>query len=245
MKRICALFMVALSCVAGYSEQTFTAPSSIPRKLIDRINASHDAFVPALEALIASDHDNLLSLVDKTHPLSALFIPSDLVVLASGRSYVVGKSGLSLRRPVEAGLDAMATAAQKDGVTLLVSSSYRSYDYQKQVYARNVKQMGQTEADRVSARPGMSQHQTGCAIDFGSITDDYAKTKAGMWLAQNAEKYGWSLSFPEGYEKITGYRWECWHYRFIGVDAAAFQKEWFGDVQQYMMEFIDAWKKSK
>jgi len=237
--------MVALSCAAGYSEKTFTAPSSIPRKMIDRINTERDKFIPALEGLIASDHDNLLNLVDKTHPLPALFIPPDLAVLAPGRSYVVGKTGLSLRRPVEAGLDIMATEAQKGGVTLLVSSSYRSFDYQKQVYERNVKQMGQTAADRESARPGMSQHQTGCAIDFGSITDDYAKTKAGIWLAQNAEKYGWSLSFPEGYEKITGYRWECWHYRFIGVDAAAFQKEWFGDVQQYMMEFIDAWKKSK
>ena len=241
MKRVCAFFILAFSCAALYSERTFTAPASIPKKLIDRINAERDEFMPAIEALIASDKDGLLALVDKTHPLPAGFVPPDLVALGGGRTYVVGKAGLSLRRPVEAGLDRLALAAKKDGVSLAASSSYRSYDYQKIVYERNVKEMGQAAADRESARPGTSQHQTGCAVDFGSITDDFAGTKAGKWLAQNAWKYGWSLSFPEGYEKITGYRWECWHYRFIGVEAAAFQKEWFGDVQQYMMDFIDAW----
>ena len=111
------------------------------------------------------------------------------------------------------------------------------------MYNRNVREMGQAAADRESARPGTSQHQLGTVIDFGSITDDFADTKAGKWLAENAASFGWSLSFPQGYEDVTGYRWECWHYRYIGKKAADFQKKWFSDVQQFMLEFIDAWKK--
>ena len=131
---------------------------------------------------------------------------------------------------------------KKDGITLVVSSTFRSYDYQKMIYERNVKQMGKEAADRESAVPGTSQHQLGTAVDFGSITDDFAETKAGKWLEANAMKYGWSLSFPQGYEPVTGYRWECWHYRYIGIPACAFQEKWFKNVQQYMMEFIYAWK---
>ena len=89
----------------------------------------------------------------------------------------------------------------------------------------------------------VSQHQLGCAVDFGSITDDWGDTKMGKWVYQNAADYGWSLSFPREYEDVTGYMWECWHFRYIGIPACRFQKKWFSDVQQFMLEFIDAWKK--
>ena len=82
-------------------------------------------------------------------------------------------------------------------------------------------------------------------VDFGSIDDDYAKTKAGKWLASHAQDYGWSLSYPKGYENITGYKWECWHYRYLGIKACKLQKNYFEDIQQYMLEFIDYWKNKK
>ena len=134
---------------------------------------------------------------------------------------------------------------KKDGITLLVSSTYRSYDYQKKLFARYVAQDGEALAERYSARAGTSQHQLGTAIDFGSITDEFAETKQGKWLYAHAAEYGFSLSFPAGYEDVTGYMWECWHYRYIGKDACALQKKWFGDIQQYMMEFIDAWTREE
>ena len=103
----------------------------------------------------------------------------------------------------------MAKAALNDGIKLLVSSTYRSYSYQEKLFAKWVAIDGLEEAERESARPGTSQHQLGVAIDFGSITDDFAETYMGKWVYENAAKYGWSLSFPKGYEDITGYRWEC------------------------------------
>lgn len=104
---------------------------------------------------------------------------------------------------------------------------------------------GKKNTQSFSAPPGASQHQLGTVIDFGTITDAYADTAEGKWMLNNAWKYGWSLSYPKGMEHITGYNWECWHYRYLGVEACKFQKEWFGDIQQYMLEFIDLWKKEK
>jgi D-alanyl-D-alanine carboxypeptidase len=200
--------------------------------------AENGAFARDLAAVLAGD-PFLYLLVDKTHPLPSGYEPSDLVPLHNG-AYRVNRSGLSLRREAEAALAEMAEAARAEGVTLVASSSYRSEAYQKEVYERNVRQSGQETADRESSRPGRSQHQTGLALDFGSITDEFAQTAAGKWLLQNAARFGFSLSFPDGYEQVTGYRWESWHYRYVGRPLAAFIDAYFGGIQQYALLFIHA-----
>ena len=206
------------------------------------VNGDSQEFLADLQRVLEADTDNLLTLVDKQHYLAADFVPSDIIALKANDFYLLNRNDLSLRLPVEQAVRKMASAAKKEGINLVVSSTYRSYDYQKNLYERNVRQLGKEVADRESAPPGASQHQLGVAVDFGSITDDFAQTKQGRWLAENAGDYGWSLSFPDGYEDVTGYRWECWHYRYIGVTAVEFQKKWFSDVQQFMLEFIHAWK---
>ena len=224
--------------------RVFAAPASLPSGIVDAINSDPAAFLRDLEAVLAADTEKLLVLVDKNHALPADFVPDALVPLGAGRSYQVSRGGFSLTASAESALERMAQAAKRDGITLVVSSTYRSFDYQKTVYERIVREIGQAEADRESARPGTSQHQLGTAADFGSITDAFAETQAGKWLASHAHEYGWSLSFPNGYEQTTGYRWESWHYRYVGEQAAAFQRKWFLDIQQYMIEFIDGWKNS-
>ena len=181
---------------------------------------------------------NLLRRVDKTVALPASFIPGDLVPLDGSFPFAVSKKGMMLRKPAREALVRMAEAARKDGITLVVSSAYRSYEYQKTVFERNVKEMGKIEAERVSAPPGMSQHQLGTAMDFGSITDAFAETAAGKWLAAHASTFGFSLSFPKNMEKVTGYRWESWHYRYISPPAAQMQDRFFLGVQQYLIEFL-------
>lgn len=220
----------------------FVLPATIPAGIAERISANRAEFSSDLERVASADPDGLLVLVDKRHFLAKEYEPADLVPLAAGRFYVPAREGLALRAGAEAALDRMAAAARKDGVTLVASSTYRSYAYQTRVYERNVAELGQAAADRVSARPGASQHQLGTVVDFGSITDDFALTRAGKWLAAHAGEWGWSLSFPDGYEDATGYQWECWHYRYIGKDAAALQEKWFSGIQQYLIETIDAWK---
>jgi len=201
-----------------------------------------------LELLAGAEKDeasvpDLLRRADKQRPLGEEYVPADLVSL-DGRGLSVSRKGHSVRKAAYEALVAMSEAAKRDGVTLLVSSSYRSYGYQKQVFARNAREDGgEAAAERVSARPGYSQHQLGTAIDFGTIDDSFAETKAGRWLAADARRFGYSLSYPKGLEPVTGYAWECWHYRYIGLSAVQLQEEFFGDVQQYLIEFIEAYGK--
>ena len=235
--------MSALSDAASRAE----LPGDMARA-ISETAAVNPAFI--LELLICLEGDPYLrKLVDKQHPLPAGYEPDDLVELGAARdgrsfSYTVSRAGLMLRKAAADSLEEMAAAARLDGVTLPASSAYRSYNYQEQVYNRIVREMGREAADRESARPGYSQHQTGFALDFGSIDDSFAGTDAGRWLTANASRFGWSLSFPDGYEHITGYRWESWHYRYVGVDLAAFIDNYFDGIQQYALRFIFEWENS-
>lgn len=233
---LCLCLAASLSC-----QQRFPAPTgetSIPSPLLKAIQDDYESFQRDYRKVLENDSGRLLTLVDKQHPLDFAWVPQDIEPLTKGQTYLLNRNDLSLRTPAEAALERLAQAARKEGITLVVSSTYRSYEYQKNVYERNVRQMGQAAADRESARAGTSQHHLGTAVDFGSITDDFAYTKAGIWLAANASTYGWSLSYPEGYEEITGYRYECWHFRYIGVEAARLEKKWFGGIQQYMLEYL-------
>jgi D-alanyl-D-alanine carboxypeptidase len=205
--------------------------------------AESPAFILDLLACLEGD-PYLRRLVDKKHSLPEGYEPEDLVELRPG-SYEVGRKGLKLRRAAAEALETMAAAARSDGVILTASSAYRSYEYQVQVYNRIVGEIGREAADRESARPGCSQHQTGLALDFGSIDDSFAQTRAGRWIVENAGRFGWSLSFPDGYEDLTGYRWESWHYRYVGKDLAAFIDAWFGGIQQYALQFIHAWEEAE
>jgi D-alanyl-D-alanine carboxypeptidase len=202
--------------------------------------AKDSVFMDDLRACLVPDR-HLRELVDKQRPLPSNYAPADLVVLKGG-SYRVNREGMTMRKAAAESLSDMAAAARAEGITLLVSSAYRSYEYQEQVYNRIVREMGREAADRESARPGYSQHQTGLTADFGSIDDSFAQTTAGRWMTANAGRFGWSLSYPNGYEAVTGYRWESWHYRYVGVPLASFIDRYFDGIQQYALRFLYEWE---
>ena len=194
------------------------------------------------EKTFRADDKSLFFLIDKKHTASSSYAPKDLVFLKKNSLFDLNKDGMEIRPEAYSALNEMAQAALNDGIRLLVSSVYRSYSYQENLFNYWVSVDGLEEAERESSRPGTSQHQLGTAVDFGSISDDFDKTQMGQWIYKNAADYGWSLSFPKGYEDVTGYRWECWHFRYIGKNACRFQQKWFGGIQQFMLEFIDCWK---
>ena len=194
------------------------------------------------EKTFRADDKSLFFLIDKKHTASSSYASKDLVSLKKNSLFDLNKAGMKIRPEAYSALNEMAQAALNEGIRLLVSSAYRSYSYQENLFNYWVSVDGLEEAERESARPGTSQHQLGTAVDFGSISDDFDKTQMGQWIYKNAADYGWSLSFPKGYEDITGYRWECWHFRYIGKNACLFQQKWFGGIQQFMLEFIDCWK---
>ena len=137
--------------------------------------------------------------------LAQTHVPKDLIPVKNNELWDVGRDGLSLRPEAFAALEDLSRASLADGIKLKVSSTYRSYKYQEGLFNRYVLQDGLEEAERYSARPGTSQHQLGLAVDFGSITEDFGDTEMGKWVYGHARDYGWSLSFPKGYEDITGY----------------------------------------
>ncbi|MBD7946130.1 M15 family metallopeptidase [Psychrobacillus sp. Sa2BUA9] len=123
--------------------------------------------------------------------------------------------------------EALAAEAKLSDYELVAFSTYRSFDYQQQLYDRYVSNDGVDAADRYSARPGYSEHQTGLAFDIGELhfeqhfaRESFGETPAGQWLAANAHKYGFIMRYPNGKEKITGYMFEPWHFRYVGVDHA-------------------------
>ena len=114
----------------------------------------------------------------------------------------------------------LKAAAANEGMTFWISSGFRSYTTQKNLYANYVAGYGKEAADTFSARAGHSEHQTGLAMDVNYIEDWFGDTKEGKWLAENAHKFGFIIRYPKSKEAITGYKYEPWHIRYLGVDIA-------------------------
>ncbi len=228
--------------------RVFSRVNPRAKSCIEGILSDLEEFLSDLQIILdeekefRSDDKSLFFLIDKKNTAESTYIPKDLIELKANRYFNLNKSGMFIRPEAYEALKEMSLAAQDDGITLLVSSVYRSYKYQENLFNYWVSVDGLEEAERESARAGTSQHQLGTAVDFGSISDDFGSTAMGKWVYRNAARYGWSLSFPKGYEDVTGYRWECWHFRYVGRNACLFQEKWFGDVQQFMLEFIKYWK---
>lgn len=116
--------------------------------------------------------------------------------------------------------DEMVSAAAKDGITLYINSSYRSYDEQKNLYDGYAYERGTEEADKVSSRPGHSEHQTGLAFDVNTTELSFEGTPEAEWLANHCHEYGFIIRFPKGKEAETGYIYEPWHIRYLGKENA-------------------------
>jgi len=219
-------------------EAVFIACKIMPKEIRLNIEKNYSDFELLLNDFLKMPSE-ITVLVDKKHPLPKDFESADLVSLNEYPELTVSRKDLRLREVIMKDVLAMNKKAKADGITLVFSSSYRSYDYQEGVYARYVAQEGKASADRFSAEPGKSQHQLGTAIDFGSISDAFAKTKEAAWLTKNAGLFGFSLSFPKGMEALTGYKYESWHYRYIGLSGVLLQDQYFLGVQQYLLEFVN------
>jgi len=122
-------------------------------------------------------------------------------------------------------LTKMRNAMSKAGVGVAVASGYRSYSTQSGLFSRYAAKAGAAEANRYSARAGYSEHQTGLAYDIGKVSESFANTKSFAWLQEHAHEYGFIMRYPENSEKITGYIYEPWHYRYVGVELATAVKE--------------------
>ena len=114
----------------------------------------------------------------------------------------------------------LQAAAQAEGLNIYQGSGYRNYQYQITVYNNLVATYGEEYADKISAKPGHSEHQTGYTVDCNTIDEAFINTPEGQWLDQHCHEFGFIIRYPEGKEAITGYSYECWHIRYVGVQMA-------------------------
>jgi D-alanyl-D-alanine carboxypeptidase len=165
-------------------------------------------------------------IVDKTRPLPDGFVPANLVVL-SNDLVPPGFEGRLLDAEAAEHFGDLVAAAAAEGFDVRTRSSYRSYDEQVWTFAYWIEQLGQEEAERVSAKPGHSEHQLGTTADVTTPTVGWAlseslgTTPEGIWLLDNAYRFGFVESYPVDGEAITGYAYEPWHLRYLGLDCAA------------------------
>lgn len=176
-------------------------------------------------------------IANKTYALPQDFIPTnpDQPVNADRSSTCLDKTLMSAWK-------IMLKDATAKGLNIYISSGYRSYNYQVNVYNRYVKSDGAAVADTYSSRPGNSEHQTGLCFDLNTIEDSFQYTNEGKWINDNCYKYGFCIRFPKGKDSATGYQYESWHLRYVGVDLATklynngdwlSLEEYFGITSQY------------
>lgn len=177
-------------------------------------------------------------LVNKYNYLKENYIPDNLDDIDLKYS----RSGMKLVNYAKDAFETMAKDALRDNMTLLVTSSYRSYDYQVNLYNKYAASDGKEAADTYSARAGFSEHQTGLAVDIHNGKKNYTEfedTKEFTWMQNNAYKYGFILRFPKDKVKETGYQYEAWHYRYVGKDAATYIHEHNITFEEYYVKFIE------
>ena len=145
---------------------------------------------------------NGILIANKTYGLPSSYAPGDLLGEVYSAFYQ------------------LQAAAREDGLNIYISSGYRSYELQKSLYERYCARDGQAAADRYSARPGHSEHQTGLALDVNEISDAFIGTPEAIWLSEHAHEYGFIIRYMQNKEHITGYKYEPWHIRYLGVDLA-------------------------
>ena len=163
--------------------------------------------------------------------------------LVANKTYSLPSSyGNGLTAETKSAFNTMSAAAKKDGLNIYISSGFRSYSTQNRIYNNYVNNYGKASADTFSARPGHSEHQSGLAVDVNIISDAFIGTPEAIWLNNNCYKYGFILRYPQGKSNETGYKYEPWHFRYVGVDLATklynggdwiTMEDYFGITSQY------------
>lgn len=168
-----------------------------------------------------TDTNSLLLLANKKVKLPDGYVPNDLV----DAGIPCSNGSATMKAEAASALQNMYRDAAASGVSLMISSAYRGESYQQRLYSTYSAEYGQAVADTISSRPGYSDHQTGLAADFVEqgpydLQEQFENTASGQWLAINAHTYGFIMRYPKGKNAVTGYSYEPWHFRYVGVDTA-------------------------
>jgi zinc D-Ala-D-Ala carboxypeptidase len=178
------------------------------------------------DMLVVTNVDDILVLVNKKRSLPSDYVPKYLVVPDVQWAFEEDAPKKQMQQVAAIAVEALFAEAEKAGLNLYAQSGYRSYERQQAIYAYNVSTQGEEVASKVSAHPGQSEHQTGLALDVTTpeveldLVTEFGQTKEGIWLNENADKFGFIIRYPKEKTEITGYQYEPWHIRYVGKDVA-------------------------
>lgn len=179
------------------------------------------------ESITVENPEAIDVLINKSNNLPSTYVPKDLVTLSDVPT-VLSNSEINQLRSVayEALKELFNAAKDEEGYVLYARSGYRSYNTQSSLYSSYVETYGQKAADKYSAKPGQSEHQTGLSLDITcegvnyQLSENFADTPEGKWVSENAHRFGFIIRYPKGKEDITQYNYEPWHIRYLGTDLA-------------------------
>jgi D-alanyl-D-alanine carboxypeptidase len=179
--------------------------------------------LPEVLDTIAVDPENKLMLINKLHAVSKDYYPTDMVVIDNSLSTY---SNLYLKREAYEAYLKMLEDANAQDINFLICSAYRSYELQESLYNNSLAANGEEYTYTYSAYPGRSEHQTGWAIDLTSesigytLSQNFGNLPEGKWIEENCSNYGFIIRYLDGKTDITGYSYEPWHLRYVGVEVA-------------------------
>ncbi len=189
------------------------------------------------EIIVIDQPEDLLVLVNKTRMLPSDYIPNDLEEIDINYS----NHNKYLRKDAKEAFEALAKDAKDLGYFIIAVSAYRDYAYQEDLYQGYVESKGQDYADKCCAKPGHSEHQTGLSVDVMGSNLDYDEFESSPefeWMSEHAHLYGFIMRYPKGKEDITGFKYEPWHYRYVGISEATNIYEQQLSLEEYI-ESID------
>ncbi len=206
-------------------------------EIVRRVNSNLD-YTFYEDSTKADLSKGMLTLVNKYYYLDKSYVPDDL----DSVSGIYARDSAKLKKVAKENFIKMADDARKEGLTLKVTTGYRSYNFQSTLYNNYVKRDGIKDADTYSARPGYSEHQLGYSADITNKDlvsfREFENTKEYEWLLKNAYKYGFIMRYPKNKEYITGYMFESWHFRYVGLDIAKYIYENDITYEEYYAYFI-------
>ena len=192
---------------------------------IVNVNADHKWYEEELETDTSLNEQMI---VNKFYALSEDYTPENLVSIPLDYSYGTEGENQLIEYAYDKFLD-LWQAAHDEGFYLMVTSSYRDYASQKEIYDYRKATQGERKADETAARPGHSEHQTGLVVDMTSTTEpsatDFSESEAYKWLKEHAHEFGFIERYPADKEYLTGYSPESWHWRYVGIEAATVMHE--------------------
>ena len=200
------------------------------------VGADHEWYTNTKKTDISK---NELMLTNKFYSLDNTYNSDNMVKLSKLYSY--GNNQMVTQETFDAFIK-MFKAAKKEDLTLIVNSSFRSYEEQDEVYNEYLDSRGEEAANKIAAKAGFSEHQTGMAIDiqtYGSNAKTFEEFDEFKWLQDNAHKYGFILRYPKDKEYLTGYEYESWHYRYVGIEVATYIYENNITFDEYYAYFVE------